>query len=90
MVSVPYIRYLFLNDRFERIARALAAGTAPANPDIKPVCCQYAIINCILRLIRVHDPHEYFGRCVLPRTVNLLEEVLGALQAVRKNRLAGL
>jgi spermidine synthase len=44
MVSPPYIRYLFLNDRFEQIARTLAAGTAPANTDIRPVCYRYAIV----------------------------------------------
>ncbi len=44
MVSVPYIRYLFLNDRFEQIAQTLAAGTAPANSDIKPVCYRYAVL----------------------------------------------
>jgi len=57
MVSVPYIRYLFLNDRFEQIAKTLTAGTAPANSDYQA------------RLLSVRSSHLAFQ--VLPRLATL-------------------
>ena len=65
MVSVPYIRYLFLNDRFEQIAKTLAAGTAPANSDTKPVCYRYAVLIWLSKFfprLATLDAAELFPR----------------------------
>jgi len=65
IVSAAYIKYLFLNDRFEQIARTLATGTAPANTDIRPVCYQYAIIIWLSKFfprLATLDAAEFFPR----------------------------
>jgi len=43
MVSAGYIRYLYTNDRFFQISDIFAAGTAPPNSDVLPICYQYTI-----------------------------------------------
>ncbi len=40
-VSAPYIRFLYTNDRFFRIARLLESGNVPPNTDLRPICYQY-------------------------------------------------
>jgi spermidine synthase len=65
MVSAPYVKYLLLNDRFEQIARTLAAGSAPANTDIRPVCYRYAIIIWLSKFfprLAAVDAAELFPR----------------------------
>lgn len=44
LVSAPYLRYLYGNDRFSQIATALAAGSAPLNTDVRPICYQYTLM----------------------------------------------
>jgi len=44
LVSAPYIRYIYENDRFSRIARLLEAGQAPPNTDARPICYAYALM----------------------------------------------
>ena len=44
LVSGPYIRYSYENQRFERIAQTLASGRAPENTDARPVCYQYTVM----------------------------------------------
>ncbi len=44
LVSPPYIRYLYTNDRFYQIANLLQTETGPINTDAKPVCYQYTIM----------------------------------------------
>jgi spermidine synthase len=44
LVSAPYIRYLYQNDRFARIAQTLATGTAPLNTDARPVCYSFTLM----------------------------------------------
>src|SRR5512140_794356 len=41
LVSPPYLRYLYTNDRREEIERRIAATAAPMNTDARPVCYQY-------------------------------------------------
>lgn len=43
MVTPPYVRYLYTNDRFSRVAEVLAKSPAPVNSDARPVCYQYTI-----------------------------------------------
>ena len=42
LVSGPYIRYLYTNDRRAEIAHTLETGRAPENTDIQPICYEYA------------------------------------------------
>jgi spermidine synthase len=44
LVSGPYLRYLYTNDRRAAIMRALETGDAPENTDIQPICYQYAAV----------------------------------------------
>lgn len=44
LVSVPYIRYVYTNDRFTRIARTLETEVAPLNTDVRPICYQYTLM----------------------------------------------
>jgi spermidine synthase len=44
LVSGPYLRYLYQNDRFAEIAAAVAASDAPANRDGRPVCYQHTLM----------------------------------------------
>lgn len=43
MVTPPYVRYLYTNDRFFRVAELLAQTPAPVNSDARPICYQYTI-----------------------------------------------
>jgi spermidine synthase len=44
IVSADYLRYLYTNDRFEKVARILESGIAPINSDARPICYQYTIM----------------------------------------------
>jgi spermidine synthase len=44
LVSAPYIRYLYLNDRFEELARMLESADDPLNIDSHPICYQYTVM----------------------------------------------
>ncbi len=44
IVSANYLRYLYTNDRFGEVSRALQSGTAPVNTDVRPICYQYTIM----------------------------------------------
>ncbi len=44
IISAAYLHYLFTNDRFAEVARALESGTAPINTDVRPICYQYTIM----------------------------------------------
>lgn len=44
LISAPYIRYLFSNDRFFEVAQILKASTVPPNRDARPVCYPYALM----------------------------------------------
>jgi spermidine synthase len=44
LISANYLRYLYTNDRFMEIDRALQSGTAPINTDARPICYQYTIM----------------------------------------------
>lgn len=44
VVSAPYLRYLYRNDRFRQISRALEAPGAAVNTDRQPVCYQYTVV----------------------------------------------
>ncbi len=41
LVSPPYLRYVFTNDRFGEVAGLLEQSSAPVNSDARPVCYQY-------------------------------------------------
>ncbi|MCE5264377.1 MAG: hypothetical protein LLG97_12685 [Deltaproteobacteria bacterium] len=49
LVSKPYIRYLFANDRFTEIERRLQETEVPENSDIRPVCYPYTVISWLSR-----------------------------------------
>jgi spermidine synthase len=44
LVSPPYIRYLYTNDRFFETQSRLAGVAAPANTDTRPICYQYTLL----------------------------------------------
>ncbi len=44
LVSAPYIRYLYRNDRFVQVASLLERGAAPVNSDLRPICYQYTVM----------------------------------------------
>jgi spermidine synthase len=44
IVSGPYIRYLYRNDRFTQVARTLGENRLNANTDEQPVCYQYTAV----------------------------------------------
>jgi spermidine synthase len=44
LVSAPYIRYLYTNDRFSKIARTLGSASAPVNTDTHPICYEYTLM----------------------------------------------
>ncbi len=49
LVSPPYIRYLFTNDRFAEVETRLKKTAVPANTDIRPVCYPYALMSWLAR-----------------------------------------
>jgi spermidine synthase len=49
LVSPPYIRYLFTNDRFADVERRLKETDVPENTDILPVCYPYTVISWLSR-----------------------------------------
>ncbi|MBN1613893.1 MAG: hypothetical protein JW950_05450 [Deltaproteobacteria bacterium] len=44
LITVPYIRYLFTNDRYFEIDRFLKEEKAPLNTDAAPVCYRYTLM----------------------------------------------
>ena len=49
LVSPPYIRYLFTNDRFIDVEKRLKETKVPVNTDIQPVCYSYALLSWLSR-----------------------------------------
>ena len=49
LVSAPYIRYLFTNDRYRDLEKRLKETEAPMNTDIRPVCYSYAAVLWLSR-----------------------------------------
>ncbi len=44
LVSPPYIRYVYGNDRFAQVAHTLETENVPINTDVRPVCYQYTLM----------------------------------------------
>lgn len=49
LVSTPYIRYLYTNDRFFEINARIKSTNAPVNSDSRPVCYQYSAMIWLSR-----------------------------------------
>ncbi len=49
LVSPPYIRYLFTNDRFADVEKRLKETAVPENTDIRPACYPYAMMSWLAR-----------------------------------------
>ena len=49
LVTPPYIRYLFTNDRFIDVEKRLKETKVPVNTDIQPVCYSYALLSWLSR-----------------------------------------
>jgi spermidine synthase len=49
LISPPYIRYLFTNDRYADVEKRLKETDVPENTDIRPVCYPYAVISWLSR-----------------------------------------
>jgi spermidine synthase len=65
LVSADYIRYLFTNDRYDKIRNLLQQEQAPPNTDIRPVCYQYAVILWLSQFfprVALVDPFSVIGR----------------------------
>ena len=50
LVSLPYIRYLFTNDRFASVEKRLKEAAAPTNTDIRPVSYPFAVMSWFAQL----------------------------------------
>ena len=50
LVSLPYIRYLFTNDRFVSVEKRLKEAAAPTNTDIRPVSYPFAVMSWFAQL----------------------------------------
>jgi len=44
LVSLPYIRYLYMNDRFAEINRDLQKAGVTPNTDVRPLCYRYTLL----------------------------------------------
>jgi spermidine synthase len=44
LISPPYIRYVYSNDRFFEIREMLKTIKAPMNTDLRPICYQYTLM----------------------------------------------
>jgi len=49
LVSAPYIRYLFTNDRYRDLEKQITETEVPMNTDIRPVCYPYATVIWLSR-----------------------------------------
>ena len=49
LISPPYIRYLYSNDRFFEIREMLKTIKAPMNTDLRPICYQYTLMIWLSR-----------------------------------------
>ncbi len=49
LVSAPYIRYVYTNDRFAQVRRALETSESPSNSDRRPVCYQLTVLLWLSR-----------------------------------------
>ena len=49
LVSPPYIRYLFTNDRRFDLEKRLEKTSVPMNTDIRPICYPYAVMIWLAR-----------------------------------------
>ena len=63
LISSRYLRYLYTNDRFLRIAETLRTGTAPINTDAHPICYQYTVMIWLSKFV----PAMKFIEITLPR-----------------------
>lgn len=62
LVSAPYIRYLFANDRFAEVNSTLRASSVQPNTDTRPVGYQYALMTWLAKFfpqLALPDPVEY-------------------------------
>jgi len=62
LVSAPYIRYLFMNDRFAEVNGTLRASSVQPNTDARPVGYQYALMTWLAKFfpqLALPDPVEY-------------------------------
>jgi hypothetical protein len=68
LVSLPYIRYLYTNDRFQQIRTALTSTVAPVNTDALPICYQYTLMIWLskffpdLATLNLSPLSEFFGK----------------------------
>jgi len=63
LVSPPYIRYLYTNDRFFEIRKQLASADTPPNTDIQPVCYRYSAMIWLSKFIpgMIHQDVSFFS-----------------------------
>lgn len=75
LISPPYIRYLFTNDRFTEIKNLLQREKSPPNTDIRPVCYQYAFAIWLSKFfprIALVDPSFIVKQIFLKPPLSLL------------------
>ncbi|MGA9537550.1 MAG: hypothetical protein WBR24_16725 [Desulfobacterales bacterium] len=86
LVSPPYIRYLFTNDRFRETAQILKAAQVAPNTDAHPISYYYSVLIWLSKffpaLIHVH-PAEPGGAAV---PVFLILAVIAIGWRLRRNR----
>jgi spermidine synthase len=64
LVSAPYLRYVYTNDRFQQAAEILAKSSAPVNSDTRPVCYQYTAMIWLSKFfprLALAEPGELRG-----------------------------
>ncbi len=97
MVTPPYVRYLYTNDRFSRVAELLAQTPAPVNSDARPVCYQYTIAIWLskffpaLAQLDISTSGHAGGNMLLSGAVGILLMLLARRNmALRRMALAGI
>jgi spermidine synthase len=93
LVSAPYIRYAFTNDRFARIQELLAGADAPINTDVRPVCYRTTLTIWLSKLNPEAAAWYFAPQSYLDRHGWLpwfaAAAVLAAVVLIRKHSKAG-
>jgi spermidine synthase len=86
LVTPPYLRYLFTNDRRTDLERELAASAAPENRDARPICYPYTLVLWLARFAPGLSWVELPGEGALAPLASLLLLGVGLAFARRRER----
>ncbi len=77
LVSLPYIRYLFTNDRFVNMEKSLKEAAAPTNTDIRPASYPFAVMSWLAQLFPASALAELPGFGAAENGLAMIGWVLG-------------